>query len=144
MSSTHSHAAQAYAQGRSINPSQRQVEANALLRAAQVLQGAKEDCSAGIEHGMADALTFNRKLWTIFAAEAANDDNELPIELRNNIANISLFIFKRSVELQVTPEPAKVDALIEINKNLAAGLMSQPETAATEASTRTASTLERA
>ena len=129
MSSTHTQAAQAYAQNRSITPSQRQIEANALLKAAQLLENAKDMWQPGADEGINDALTFNRKLWTVFAAEAANEANELPIELRNNIANISLFIFKRSIETQATPEPGKLDALIDINKNLAAGLMSQPEPA---------------
>ncbi len=126
MSRTHTQAAQAYAQGRSIAPSQRQTEANALLRAARVLEEAKEAWRPGQDEVLDQALTFNRKLWTIFAAEAANDANELPLELRNNIANISLFIFKRSIELQAVPEPRKVEALVEINKTLAAGLMAQP------------------
>lgn len=133
MSRTHTQAAQAYAKGRSIKPSQRQIEANALLRAAQVLEEAKESWQPGQDGGLEDALIFNRKLWTILASEAADDNNELPLELRNNVANIALFIFKRSMSLQATPEPDKVDALIDINKNLAAGLMTQPEPTAAEA-----------
>lgn len=129
MSKTHSQAAQAYAQSRTIAPSQRQIEANALLRAASLLESAQETWQPGTDDTLTDALTFNRKLWTIFAAEAANDENELPLELRNNIANIAVFVFKRSMELQAIAEPAKVGALIEINKNLAAGLMTHPETA---------------
>lgn len=135
MSRTHTQAAQAYAQGRSIAPTQRQIEANALLRAARVLEDAKETWHPGCDEPLNEALTFNRKLWTIFAAEAANDANALPLELRNNIANISLFIFKRSIQLQAVPDPAKIDALIEINKNLAAGLMTQPPATAVDAPT---------
>jgi flagellar biosynthesis activator protein FlaF len=126
MSNVHTQAAQAYAQSGSMAPSPRQIEANALLKAARALEGIKNDWQPGLDDALTDALTYNRKLWTIFAAEAANDESELPIDLRNNIANLSIFIFKRSMELQAIPEPGKIDPLIEINKNIAAGLMVNP------------------
>jgi flagellar protein FlaF len=62
-------------------------------------------------------------LWTVFAAEVADDANPLPLPIRNNIANIAVFVFKRTLELQAAPAPEKIDPLIEINRSLAAGLL---------------------
>ena len=49
--------------------------------------------------------------------------------LRNNIGSIAIFVFKRTLELMGRPEPSKVDALIEINRTIAAGLMSRASAA---------------
>ena len=38
---------------------------------------------------MHKALLFNRRLWTIFMSAVETNDNPQPIEVRQNIANIS-------------------------------------------------------
>ena len=43
-------------------------------------------------------------------------------EIRQNIANIGVFVMKQTVEIQIDPDPAKLKSLIDINCNLAAGL----------------------
>jgi flagellar protein FlaF len=68
------------------------------------------------------ALLFNRRLWTIFLSAAQNDENPQPLDVRQNIANIGIFVMKQTVDMQVNPEPTKLKSLIEINYNLAAGL----------------------
>jgi flagellar protein FlaF len=44
------------------------------------------------------------------------------MEVRQNIANIAVFVMKQTVEMQMDPDPAKLKSLIDINCNLAAGL----------------------
>jgi flagellar protein FlaF len=53
---------------------------------------------------------------------AQTDENPQSIEVRQNIANIGVFVMKQTVEMQLNPDPAKLKPLIEINCNLAAGL----------------------
>lgn len=117
------HAAAAYGQTGRTAVSQREMEANALLKAARAFESIRSAWPSEGGSGLADALLYNRKLWTIFATEAANDDNPLPVPIRNDIANISIFVLKRTVELQVAPAPEKIEALIDINKSIAAGLL---------------------
>lgn len=71
---------------------------------------------------MHNALMFNRRLWSIFLTEAESNDNPNSMEVRQNIANIGVFVMKQTVEMQMDPDPAKLKALIEINCNIAAGL----------------------
>jgi len=71
---------------------------------------------------MHNALLFNRRLWTIFMSAADADDNPQPLEVRQNIANIGVFVMKQTVEMQTNPDPAKLKPLIDINCNIAAGL----------------------
>jgi flagellar protein FlaF len=68
------------------------------------------------------AIMFNRKLWSIFMSDAINDENPLAVEIRQNIANIGIFVMKQTVEIQTNPAPEKLKSLIDINCNLAAGL----------------------
>ncbi|AEV38606.1 Flagellar FlaF [Pseudovibrio sp. FO-BEG1] len=72
-----------------------------------------------------DALIFNRTLWTIFVTEATADYSELPLELQNNIANLALFMFNRTLEMMAGAEPEALETMININKSLASGLRGQ-------------------
>jgi flagellar protein FlaF len=44
------------------------------------------------------------------------------MEIRQNIANIGVFVMKQTIEMQMNPDPAKLKSLIDINCNIAAGL----------------------
>ena len=68
------------------------------------------------------ALLFNRRLWSIFMSAAQTDENPHPKEVRQNIANIGVFVMKQTVDMQMNPDPAKLKSLIDINCNIAAGL----------------------
>jgi flagellar protein FlaF len=130
MLNAYNRAADAYGKGATHAIDQREQEANALLKAARQLESVRREWVPSLQPQLDEAVLYNRKLWTIFAAEAANDDHGLPIDVKNNIGSISIFVFKRSLELQAAATPEKIDALIEINKNIAAGLMTRPETMA--------------
>jgi flagellar biosynthesis activator protein FlaF len=73
-----------------------------------------------------EALMFNRKLWSIFLSEAQRDDNPQPLDVRQNIANISLFVLSQTAALQISPQREHFKPLIEINRNIAAGLSGRP------------------
>ncbi|HTB01587.1 MAG TPA: flagellar biosynthesis regulator FlaF [Bradyrhizobium sp.] len=116
-----SHAAQAYARTSQTTAPPREIEAQALLKAARQLQDVQTNW-AGPNKNMHNALLFNRRLWTIFMSAAETDDNPQPLEIRQNIANLALFVMQRTIEIQLNPDPTKLKSLIDINCNLAAGL----------------------
>jgi flagellar protein FlaF len=76
------------------------------------------------------ALAYNRKLWTILASSATEDDSPLPADLRRNISLIAIFIFNRSLDLIIEPKREDLGVLIEINRNIAAGLQVLPQAVA--------------
>ena len=123
MPDLHTHAASAYGSTFKAAVDPRQLEANVLLKAARQLEEVRNGWAPERETELEGALLYNRKLWTVFAAEVTDDANPLPVPIRNNIANIAVFVFKRTRELQAAPAPEKIDPLIEINRNLAAGLL---------------------
>ena len=116
-------AAQAYARttlaSAAANP--REIEAQALLKAARQLQEVQTNWD-GPDMRMQKALMFNRQLWTIFMSAAESNDNPQSLEIRQNIANLAAFVMKQTIEMQLTPDPAKLKSLIDINCNIAAGL----------------------
>jgi flagellar biosynthesis activator protein FlaF len=116
-----SNAAQASARTSTTTASPREIEAQALLKAARQLQEVQTNWN-GPDKAMLNALLFNRRLWTIFMSAAEANDNPQPLEVRQNIANIGVFVMKQTVEMQLNPDPAKLKPLIDINCNIAAGL----------------------
>jgi flagellar protein FlaF len=116
-----SNAAQAYARTSQTTANPRELEAQALLKAAKQLQDVQTNWT-GPDKNMHQALLFNRRLWSIFMSAAETNDNPQPIAVRQNIANIGLFVMKQTVDMQTRPDPAKLKSLIEINRNIAAGL----------------------
>ena|SRR5438105_65618 len=116
-----SNAAQAYARVAHTSSSPREIEAQALLKAARQLQEVQTNWD-GPDMRMQKALLFNRRLWTIFMSAVESNDNPQPLEVRQNIANLAAFVMKRTIEMQLEPDPAKLKSLIDINCNLAAGL----------------------
>jgi flagellar protein FlaF len=120
-----SHAAQAYARTSQTTAPPREIEAQALLQAARQLRDVQANW-AGPDKNMHKALLFNRRLWTIFMTAAEANENPHPIEVRQNIANIGVFVMTQTVEMQMNPDPAKLKSLIDINCNIAAGLSGRP------------------
>ena len=69
-----------------------------------------------------EALTLNRRLWTILFGAVIEEDNPLPKEIKSNIVNLANFIFRHTIALSWEPKREGLDVLININCNIAAGL----------------------
>jgi flagellar biosynthesis activator protein FlaF len=118
-------AALAYQQVGKQTVSPRVLEANLLSRAATQLQIVRDDWD-NKSGELSSALLFNRKLWNIFVTSVTGADSQLPKPLRENIANLGIFVMKQTISAQQRPEPQKLDVLININRELAAGLRAVP------------------
>lgn len=113
--------ANAYARTAQTTATPRDIEAQALLKAARKLQDVITNWST-TDAGLDEALLFNRKLWSIFVGDAMNDQNPEKIEIRQNIANIGIFVMTQCTALQQIRQVEHLQALIDINRNIAAGL----------------------
>lgn len=109
----------------------REFDASILLKAASRFQRLRDNWEDGDRKELAEALLYNRKIWTVYATSAAELDHPLPREIKQNIANLAIFIFNRTLEIQVKPEARLLDALININRQIAAGLLQKPLAMAT-------------
>jgi flagellar protein FlaF len=115
-------AAQIYGSvGRQIsNP--RELEASLLLDAASRLQAVK-DTWGGRSDNLDTALYYNRRLWTFFLSSVISNENPLSAEVRQNVANLGLFVCKHTMNILADPRPENLSSLININRELAAGLL---------------------
>ena len=115
------HAAQAYSSIAKKTGSPRELEADLLLEAAARLQAVREAWESK-RSDLNAALVNNRRLWSIFVTSATSSDNPLPANVRQNIANLGLFVFKQTMMVLIDPKPDNLVSLININRELAAGL----------------------
>ncbi|HTJ58648.1 MAG TPA: flagellar biosynthesis regulator FlaF [Devosiaceae bacterium] len=114
-------AVQAYQQAARQTSTPRDLEANLLSQAAAHLQRIREDW--GLLAGeLPEALKFNRKIWTVFVTSVTDEESQLPLDVRQNMANLGIFVLTQTAELQVAPAPEKLDILVRINRHIAAGL----------------------
>jgi flagellar protein FlaF len=119
---------EAYQKTHKMAMTDREVEASVLTKGALILQRCQEEWDKGGSNGLLDdALRYNQLIWTIFQGELGRKDHPLPKDLRQKILTLSLFIDKRIFEVMAYPNPKKLDAIININMNLAAGLRGSPE-----------------
>lgn len=101
----------------------REIEAAVLSKAARKLKACQETWNTGDwEEKLEEALKFNQRIWSIFQEELMRDDNPLPKNLRLDILRLSNFIDRKILETMAYPSPEKLNIIISINKNLAAGL----------------------
>ena len=103
----------------------RQTEGRALLEAARRLAEAQK-CPDDTK-GLRNAARINWRLWTIFQAELSAPECPLPVEIRTNMLNLCNFVDKRTVAILAQPKPQMVDVLINVNRQIAAGLLARPD-----------------
>ena len=123
-------AATSYNQPNKRGGSPRETEGRALLEAARRLAAIQEkpdDRDSFLEN-----VRLNWRLWTIFQAELTEPESQVPLEIRQNMLNLCNFVDKRTVEILADPKPEMLTVLININRNIAAGLLADPTAAMTE------------
>jgi flagellar protein FlaF len=113
----------AYYKAATTTMSPRDLEASLLLKAARQLH-VLQDCWSDKPGDLADALEYNKKLWTILLSAVTNPDNPLPLEIRQNVANIGIFVMGQTLEIAQEPTPEKIGTLVNVNSELAKGLRS--------------------
>jgi flagellar protein FlaF len=93
-----------------------------VLHAAQTLLVAKE-----LDHDedFYLALNYNQRIWTVIQDFAAGE-NSLPDQLKANLISLSLFVDKQTFKAMSESDPTKLDVLININRQIAAGFRSIP------------------
>jgi flagellar protein FlaF len=97
------------------------LEASLLLKAASKLQSAYEGWNGG-QQSLGDALNYNRHLWVVFLDSVCSEDSVLPAPLRQNIANLGIFVMNETVAMMTNPRQDNLLPLININRGIATGL----------------------
>ena len=106
--------------------SDREIEAAVLTKAALNLKRCQANWNERNYDKLDKALKFNQSVWSVFQSELSKEDSPVPIEIRQDVLNLSLYVDKRTFEILAYPEPGKLNILININMNIAAGLRRIP------------------
>lgn len=114
---------EAYREVQKTTMSGRELEASVLVKAAHKLKNCRDNWDTpDILERLDEALKYNQRLWSFFQAELSRPDHPMPKKLREDLLSLSLFIDKRIFEIMASPSPERLDILININLNIAAGL----------------------
>jgi len=92
---------------------------------------------------LTDLVRRNWRMWTLLQAALVDPECTVPLEIRQNLLNLSNFIDKRSVDLLAAMDAAKLDVLVNINRQIGAGLMGNPSDDPAEAARLKAQAAER-
>lgn len=106
-------------------------EAWALIEAARRMGEAIKFSTPGdikSRNAVRDALRLNWRLWTIFQTELlVTEDTSVPDELRVSMLTLCKFVDQHTAAIMSDPTPDAVVTLIEINRNIASGLLNVSE-----------------
>lgn len=127
----HKKAASTYdANAKNMAGNQRELEAQVLLKSNRNIQQLVTMWDTRPDDLLEETLKYNRNIWMLFYDTAMEDQDDLrPDALRGNIINLANFIFKREMDILANPEKGKLDVLININREIATGLMADTEKA---------------
>ncbi len=107
-------------------------EAWALIEAARRMAVAIESNTAEdlkSRNAIRETLRLNWRLWTIFQAELTVGNSQVPDDLRENMLTLCKFVDNHTVETMSNLTPEKIAVLIDLNRNIASGLLDSLEEA---------------
>ena len=113
--------------------SPRMTEAWALIEAARRMAVALEEAEGQdlmtpkVRASLREPVRLNWRLWTIFQAELSRDDTGLPTDILENMINLCNFVDKHTIKCLSDPAAENIVILIDINRNIASGLLEMPE-----------------
>ena len=126
---THSEATGAYTSASNAEKSGRDLEADVLNKSALRMDLIAKRLEKGEKvkvQEMGDIFDANQKIWQIFLDSMVDDDCPLPQEIKDNIGSLAVFTFKHTLNILADPTPAKIQTLVDINRNIANGLSKKP------------------
>jgi flagellar protein FlaF len=105
----------------------REIEAAVLTKAAFKLKECQQNWdSEDREQKLNDALKYNQLIWSIFQGELKKEDNPLDKKLRADLLQLSALVDRQIFATMGDPSPDKLNLVIDINNNIAAGLRQTP------------------
>lgn len=118
---------QAYQQAATRAESPRDLEYRLFAQVTRALMEAQKLDPNDIG-GRADALDWNRRVWSALASECGRPENGLPAPLRASIISLSIWVGKHTS--LVIRKQEEIEPLIEINRMIMQGLSGSAQAAA--------------
>jgi len=61
----------------------------------------------------------------VFLSSVTDNGSPLPKEIRQNVANLGIFVMKQTLATIANPKPEQLGSLININREIAGGLLAR-------------------
>ncbi|WP_209427288.1 flagellar biosynthesis regulator FlaF [Pararhodobacter sp. SW119] len=116
----HAFAQNAYGANARTVKTPRDIEYDVLARITGQLQTAIADTSYTGFPALAAAMVENQQLWSTFAVDLADPNNQFPKDLRARLFYLAEFVMQHT--RKVLNGTAKADALVELNMAVMRGL----------------------
>ncbi len=81
-----------------------------------------------------DAVRRNWRLWTLFQVNLVDKECTVPEPVRGNLLGLANFIDRHTAAILAKPDPAQVEVLVSINRQIGEGLLEGQRAAAAKAS----------
>lgn len=112
---------QAYQKAQQSAETPSQVEYRLFAQVTNALIAARDKQASGGE--LAEALDWNRRMWSVLSTDCGLEGNALPPQLRAGIISLSIWVSKHSSAVMRGQE--NIDDLININRTIMEGLAAQ-------------------
>ncbi len=115
---------QAYNRSQTFGDNPQETVAKSLLEAARRLTdvlAAPDD-----DDQFDSALLLNLRLWSMIAADLLAPENPMPVEVKSNLLSLHRFVDNHTFDALSDRDPAKLQVLININRNISSGISSAP------------------
>ncbi|MBO6796793.1 flagellar biosynthesis regulator FlaF [Maricaulis sp.] len=115
---------QAYQQAATRSEDPRSTEYRLFAQVTRALMEASQADKLEITK-RAEALDWNRRMWSNFALDCSSEENQLPEQLRASIISLSLFVSKHTSVVMRGDDDFQT--LIDINRTIMQGLSPQAQ-----------------
>ena len=121
----------AYQAAQRVTTNPIQMEADILGRLTREIESLRDEGGPNL----VKALYRNVQLWNAFSADCLDPENKLTDQLKASLVSLSIWVEKHTA--QVVAGNATVDALIDVNRSIIAGLFEAHKQASTQPSVAT-------
>ncbi len=84
------------------------------------LKDKRKNADLAGKRDMVDAILWNRDIWNALKVDLSSDGNQLPAQLRASLISIAIWVEKEC--MKIVDDKGDLEAIIEVNRNIMAGL----------------------
>lgn len=118
---------QIYARNETVSVTGRIAEGRTFAKAARLLVDLRaRPADTDLRN---EAIAFNRVLWTAVQADVTDKRCPLPGRLKAGLLSLSYYADRALTQLRTTRDPAPIEALIAVNRDVAGALLYAPSDA---------------
>jgi flagellar protein FlaF len=114
---------QAYSRAQTMGDNPQETFARSLLEVARRMTDLQTPTSIPEEEAFDHVLVLNLRIWSAIASEMLDPRQTAPDDVKGNLLSLHRFIDNHTLDVLAERTREKLEILIQINRNLVAGMM---------------------